>query len=231
MRGSRLQNLHRRTAAANSNFPATILSSNSAGSNFAYALIPQEPPPPYPGSPTSTDGGSNNNNNDFSNFVAPQLTQPQPQAQQAPVSSHEYPTQDQQAPHGTYSYAPFYPEQPAATESEGITSDTTPLLHQESDDNDDSNPNINVVGPQDHLEAQLPDVTVTVDLSAPETVPGTVPPSDSDSKVLPSPPPPSDPAEVADNMRPPTAAGQVESYPKVADGDSDTNPQLLPPSN
>ena len=158
VRGSRLQNIHRGTAAANSNFPATILVSSNAGassSNFAYAPLPQEPPPPYPGSPI--DG-----NNNYSDFVA--QTQPQPPAQQ-PASSQEctqeYPTQ--QAPYG----APSYP-QPTA-ESEGATP-SVPQLHPESDNND----NIAVL-PQDYNEAQPPGVELTAptvdDVPPPDQLP------------------------------------------------------------
>ena len=173
VQGSRLQNIHRGTAAANSNFPAT-------SSNFAYAPLPQEPPPPYPGSPT--DG-----NNNYSDFAA--QTQPQLPAQQ-PASSHdyaqEYPTQ--QVPYG----APSYP-QPTA-ESEGAT-DTAPQLHSESDNNDS---NI-AVQPQDHYEAptvgsvpppnQLP--YPLSDLVYPPTAAGVVsyPTVAGDSDANPQPPP------------------------------------------
>ena len=59
VRSGRQRNIHRGTAAANSNYPVTILthSNTRSSSNAAYSVIPQEPPPPYPGSPTTYTPG------------------------------------------------------------------------------------------------------------------------------------------------------------------------------
>ena len=110
---SRMQNNLRGTAAANSNFPSTILNANASSPNFAYTPLPCELPPSCPDYPT------NISNTDFGG-------QPQLQAQQ-PVSSHECTQKHpiQPVPYG----APSYP-QPTA-ESEGATP-TAPQLHPES---------------------------------------------------------------------------------------------------
>lgn len=222
VRGGRLQNVYRGTAAANSNFPATILTSSGAGSssNFAYASIPQEPPPPYPGTPT--DG-------EFSDFVAaPQIQQSQ--AQQQPVSSsHEHtthenppPTTQEALPYGTSTNTPFYPEPPAAEcdhEFEGAeeTSDTAPLLNPTVSDSDNNNIII-AVQSQAHYEAEpLPDVTVAAELPAEVDV-DDFPPSDE--------PPPFPLTELVNS---PTDDGVV-SYPTATD-DSDIMNSQAPPSN
>lgn len=114
VRAGRMRNNRRGAAAANPNFPATILSANTLSPNFVYAPLPHELPPSCPDCPTSID------NTDFGG-------QPQQLHAQQPVSSHEY-TQKypiQQVPYG----APSYP-QPTAV-SEGATP-TAPQLHPES---------------------------------------------------------------------------------------------------
>ena len=221
VRGGRLQNVHRGTAAANSNFPATILTSSGAGSssNFSYAPIPQEPPPPYPGTPT--DG-------EFSDFVsAPQIQQSQAQQQPVSSSSHEHtthenppPTTQEALPYGTSTNAPFYPE-PLAAESdhefEGAaeTSDTAPLLNPTVSDSDNNNIAVQSLA---HYEAEpLPDVAAAAELPAEVDV-DDPPPSDE--------PPPFPLTELE---YPPTDDGVV-SYPTATD-DSDIMNSQAPPSN
>ena len=131
VRSGRQRSIRRGTTAANSNYPATILthSSTRSSSNVAYSVIPQEPPPPYPGSPNiSTPGGG------------------QPQQ----FVSHEYPqAYPQQTPYGTPYYPPVAESAPSTSQLNSESDNLLPSQdHHEAQPSDPTAPP-QTVAPQD----------------------------------------------------------------------------------
>ena len=142
VRSGRQRSIRRGTTAANSNYPATILthSSTRSSSNVAYSVIPQEPPPPYPGSPTTYTPGDG---------------QPQPQVQQ--FVSHEYPqAYPQQTPYGTPYYPPVAESAPSTSQLNSESDNLLPSQdHHEAQPSEATAPP-RTVAPQDQQLPYLP---------------------------------------------------------------------------